>query len=96
MLHDGRDYSLHFSRQGSEDTIYQFGYNDSTQSYEYGYSSIDNPKLAGKPGDDTSSFALLHDGTTCRLYMHSKTNVTAMYQFSFDGRSYVYGHDSIP
>jgi len=97
MLHDGSTYRLYFFKNGTDDTLYQFGYNSATQDYEYGYSSINVLKITGKPADaDPGSFAMLHDGTTFRLYMRSKFSVTTMYQFAWNGSSYAYGHNSIP
>lgn len=99
MLHDGVTYRLYFFKQGSRDTIYQFGYNPSTQKYEFGFNSISELKLTGIPADaDASSFAMLHDGATYRLYLKRLNDKTTMYQFGFNSSSgnYEYGFNSIP
>lgn len=97
MLHDGSDYRLYFFRQGADDTLYQFAYDPASQTYTYGYNSIDILSITGKPDDaDAGSFAMLHDGSTYRLYMRSKTSATKMYQFGWNGSSYAYGSNSIP
>jgi len=98
MLHDGTTYRLYFFKQGSSDTIYQFGYNSTTQKYEYGFNSIPILKLTGIPTDaDSSSFAMLFDGTTYRLYLKRTNTNTVMYQFGFNSTSgdYEYGFNSI-
>lgn len=99
MLHDGSTYRLYFFKAGSNNTLYQFGYNPSTQDYEYGYNSISQLTITGIPADaDMSKFAMLHDGTTYRLYVRSATNVNVMYQFGYNttSQNYEYGHNSIP
>ncbi len=97
MLHDGSTYRLYFFKQGTNDTLYQFGFNINTLKYEYGYNSISTLKITGIPADaDTSSFAMLHDGSVYRLYMRSQTNVNKMYQFGYNGSTYDYGYTSIP
>ena len=99
MLHDGTTYRLYFFKQGSSDTIYQFGYNSTTQKYEYGFDSIPILKITGIPTDaDSSSFAMLFDGTTYRLYLKRTNTNTVMYQFGFNSTSgnYEYGFNSIP
>jgi len=94
MLHDGSVYRLYFFKRGSSDTIYQFGWNGRT--YQYGYKSIPKIKLTGKPRDaNPQDFAMLHDGTTYRLYMLNY-NQTKVYQFGWNGSTYKYGHNSIP
>lgn len=98
MLHDGSTYRLYFFKQGSNDTLYQFGFNLTTLKYEYGYNSIPTLSITGIPADaDTSNFAMLHDGSVYRLYMRSKTNVTTMYQFGYNAstQDYEYGYLSI-
>ncbi len=72
MLHDGTTYRLYCMRLGDDTTLYQFGFNGS--SYEYGYSSIPQIDITGTPpGADTSSIAMLHDGTDYRLYMRDRS-----------------------
>lgn len=94
MLHDGSTYRLYFFKQGSEDTIYQFGFNGS--SYQYGYNSIAQLRITGKPVDaNPEDFAMLHDGSVYRLYMLSYDQ-TKVYQFGWNGSTYQYGYRSIP
>lgn len=98
MLHDGAHYRLYFFREGSDDTIYQFAFNPTTLNYEFGYNSIPELYITGAPADaDTSSFAMLHDGSHYRLYMRSSTSA-AIHQFAYNRSSgdYEYGYNSIP
>lgn len=99
MLHDGSTYRLYFFKAGTNDTLYQFGYNPASSDYEYGYNSINVLKITGAPADaDPSSFAMLHDGTDYRLYMRSVSNPARIYQFAFNStsRNYEFGYRSIP
>jgi len=99
MLHDGTTYRLYFFKEGTNDTLYQFGYNAGTQSYEFGFMSISELNITNIPTDaDTSSFAMLHDGSVYRLYMRSLTSDTTLYQFGYNSstQDYEYGHLSIP
>lgn len=94
MLHDGSTYRLYFFRQGSNTRLYQFGWNGST--YEYGYNSIPVLRITFRPADaNPADFAMLHDGSTYRLYMLSYDK-TKVYQFGWNGSSYRYGYNSIP
>ena len=53
-----------------------------TGQYEYGHQSIPELKLTNIPDDaDTSRFAMLHDGSTYRLYFRARSNTFTMYQF---------------
>ena len=99
MLHDGSTYRLYFFRSGTNDTLYQFGFNPSSAEYEYGYNSIPTLTITGAPADaDASSFAMLHDGSVYRLYMRSATSDTRIHQFGFNvsTSNYEYGFNSIP
>ena len=99
MLHDGATYRLYFFRRNTNDTLYQFGYNPNSGDYEYGYNSIRVLRITGTPFDaDTSSFAMLHDGSDYRLYMRSFSNPSRIYQFAFNRATthYQYGYRSIP
>lgn len=94
MLHDGSVYRLYFFKQGSSDTLYQFGWNG--RAYQYGHRSIPTLNITGRPVDaNPEDFAMLHDGSTYRLYMLSYDQ-TKVYQFGWNGSSYQYGHNSIP
>ena len=103
MLHDNvvngdaGEFRLYFFKKGSNDTFYQFAYNPNTGTYQWGYESIATLKVTGMPSDaDSSSFAMLHDGTTYRLYMQSKTT-NSIHQAAFNPTSndYEYGLNSI-
>lgn len=99
MLHDGEVYRLYFFKNGSNDTLYQFGFKASASVYEWGYKSIPELKITGAPADaDAGSFAMLHDGIEFRLYLRCKGNPTLLYQFAFNRRTedYEYGYHSIP
>lgn len=99
MLHDGTIYRLYLFKQNSNDTLYQFGFNTSTAQYEYGYQSIPELKITNIPDDaDTSRVAMLHDGSTYRLYFRARSNTFTMYQFGYNlsTQNYEYGYNSIP
>lgn len=98
MLHDGSTYRLYFFKSGSSNTLYQFGFNSSSSAYEFGHNSIPQLDIVNAPADaDTSGFAMLHDGSTYRLYMRSKTSI-AIHQFGYNPstQDYEYGYNSIP
>ena len=96
MAHSGDAYRLYFFQAGSSDTIYQFVFNGA--SYEWGFgTAISTLTITGAPADaDSSHFAMVHDGTTYRLYLKSTADPTIMYQFGWNGASYAWGHNSIP
>jgi hypothetical protein len=99
MLHDGTTYRLYFLPQGEADELLQFGFNPSTVAYEWGHDSIPAIPITGTPaGVDPSGFAMLHDGSTYRLYFLSENDPLQLVQFGFDPSvgEYVYGHQSIP
>lgn len=98
MLHDGRTYRLYFRARSNIFTMYQFGYNPSTQNYEYGHNSIPSLFITGAPADvDTSRWAMLHDGSDYRLYLGKTGDENTMYQFGFNPSSidYEFGYRSI-
>ena len=67
MLFDGSVYRQYVARLGSDDAIYQFGFDG--RSYAYGHRSISNLSIVGMPANsDTSSFSMLHDGLDFRFY----------------------------
>lgn len=99
MLHDGSTYRLYFFKSGTNDTLYQFGFNPNSSDYEFGFNSIPTLTITGAPADaDASSFAMLYDGTTYRLYMRSVSSDTKIHQFGFNSSTsdYEYGFNSIP
>lgn len=98
MLHDGSTYRLYAFQSGSRTTFYQFGFNISSGTYEFGYQSIPVLTLSGVPASaSTQQFAMLHDGTTYRLYLQDQNDRTVLHQFGFNPRSetYEYGNNSI-
>ncbi len=83
MLHDGSVYRMYFFKSGTNDTLYQFGFNGS--SYAFGHRSIPELTLTGAPADaDASSFSMLHDGSAYRLYLRQQGNPRALYQFVWE------------
>ncbi len=97
-LHDGSVYRLYFMRQGSATTLYQFGYDESTNAWRFGFRSIDVLEITGMPAEaDPSSFAMLHDGSDYRLYMRGRSNPTELYQAGYNPSAgeYQYGFRSI-
>lgn len=99
MLHDGQTYRLYLPKRGSKNTLYQFGFNRASNTYEYGFNSIKILKIIGMPADaNTRSFAMLFDGKDYRLYMRSKSNPLKIYQAAFKKgtNQYIYGYRSIP
>lgn len=94
MLHDGTSYRLYYFKQGTNDTLYQFSWDGAT--YQYGYNSATPLKIVNAPSDASSGdIAMLHDGSTYRLYMLSNDQ-SKVYQFGWDGSVYRYGYNSIP
>ncbi len=68
MLHDGQVYRHYAFKLGSNSKVYQGAWNGS--EYVYGYKSMPVLELEGTPNDSNlASAAMLHDGTTYRLYM---------------------------
>ena len=99
ILFDGKDYRLYFFKGSTKDTLYQFAFNRNTSTYEFGFRSIPELKLTGIPDDASSeSFAMLHDGTTYRLYLRKLGDQATLYQFGFNPATsnYEFGHNSIP
>ena len=96
MLHDGITFRIYFFKKGANDRIYQFGFNSATGNYEFGFDSIAELTITGMPSDaDSSTFAMLHDGATFRLYMKGTSNPSLLYQAAWNGSEYEYGFDSI-
>ena len=99
MLHDGTDYRLYAFRAGTRDTLYQFGFNRATESYEWGYRSIPVLRIVGVPNSASSrQFAMLHDGAVYRLYLQDVNDFRLLHQFGFNRgtEAYEYGHRSAP
>lgn len=68
-----------------------------SDKYEYGYNSIPNIPITGAPADaNFRRWSMLHDGSAYRLYVFKGSTRDTLYQFSWNGSSYAYGHNSIP
>ncbi|MES2670690.1 MAG: hypothetical protein V4673_09775 [Pseudomonadota bacterium] len=99
MLWDGSTYRMYFFKGSTNDTIYQFAFNTSTNAYEYGHNSIPILTLTNIPADaDTSSFSMLWDGSAYRLYVRKLGTPTTLYQAAFvpGSTTYQFGYNSIP
>ncbi len=71
MLHDGTDYRFYAFRAGSNTRFYQYAFNGS--SYAFGFKSINQLTLQGLPSNtNSSSFAMLHDGSNFRFYQQTQ------------------------
>ncbi|MGB0524447.1 MAG: hypothetical protein ACPGJS_15860 [Flammeovirgaceae bacterium] len=96
MLHSSKTnegdelYRLYCFQHGTNDTLYQFGYNEKADQYEFGYKSDKVLKIKGvSPQLDTATFAMLHDGENYRLYFLDFLNPHRLHQFVYDGFQYV-------
>lgn len=98
ILFDGSDYRLYF--KSGQKKLYQCAYNPSigtTGAYEFGFHSKSEITIKNAPLDtDWNNWSMLHDGEVYRLYFKSSQNNNLLYQFGFDGNSYVYGFQSDP
>lgn len=78
-------------------SLNQFAYVNGTSDYKYGHNSIPNIPITGSPSDaNFTRVAMLYDGSAYRFYAFQGSSSNVIYQYSFDGSSYVYGHNSIP
>ncbi|MEM7292300.1 MAG: hypothetical protein AAF420_02735, partial [Pseudomonadota bacterium] len=94
MLHDGATYRLYMRGISNPTTLYQFAWNGA--AYEYGFNSIDMIPITNAPvGTDLDGWAMLHDGAAYRLYAYDTSAPDQLFQFSFNGSSYEFGHNSI-
>jgi len=76
----------------------QAAYQPGTNRYVYGLDSFANIRIVDAPADvDSSRWAMLHDGSTNRLYFFRRGSNDTIYQFGFNpaSTSYEYGYDSI-
>ncbi|KAB2918811.1 MAG: hypothetical protein F9K23_01345 [Bacteroidetes bacterium] len=97
MLNDGATYRMYFFKGSTNNTLYQFGFNGS--SYDFGYNSIPELTLTNIPSDaDMSSFAMLYDGASYRLYVKQLGNAELLYQAAYipNSTEYQFGYNSIP
>jgi hypothetical protein len=94
---EGRNVPIYYRSDHEFASLNQAAWVTGTNTYRYGHHSIPNIAITGAPGDsDARRWATLHDGTTYRLYCGKGSTADRIYQFGFDGSSYVYGHNSIP
>ncbi|GGL01922.1 hypothetical protein [Mangrovihabitans endophyticus] len=78
-------------------SLNQFAFVSGTTNYEFGHNSIPNIPITGSPADaNIDRVAMLHDGSAYRFYAFQGSTSTKLYQYSFDGSSYAFGHNSIP
>ena len=77
----------------------QAAYEPGTTRYVHGYGgAIPTLAITGAPADaDGSRWAMLHDGSSYRLYFMRLGDDTTLYQFGYNAsaRAYEYGYDSI-
>lgn len=72
MLHDGTHYRFYAMKNGSNDTIYHFGYNPSSEDYEYGHLGITQQTITNMPSfKDTGNFAMAHGQGGYQFYFKS-------------------------
>lgn len=98
-LHDGQMYRLFVFKQGSNNVLYQFGFNMALSTFQYGYQSPPIIQIANVPFDaDSRRLMMLHDGGTYRLYMPKRNQATVLYQFVFNTavNQFQYGYQSRP
>ena len=98
MLHDGATYHLFCFAEGADNTLYRFGFNDSTRTYEFGYGGPSVYGITDIPAAaDPSSIGMLHDGRDYRLYMRGLSDRTQLFQFGLDPSTneFRYGFRSI-
>lgn len=78
-------------------SLNQFAYVAGTDHYRFGHNSIPNIPITGAPADaNLARWSMLHDDAAFRLYCFKGSSRDAIYQFSFNGASYAFGHNSIP
>jgi len=83
-------YKIMAVKRGTNDTLYEFVYNASTQDYEFNNKTY---KITGTPAEaDPSSIAMLRSGVGEHLYMLDKSK-TALHQFfnTAGNDDFVYG-----
>ena len=78
-------------------SVNQAAYVRGSATYQFGYNSIPNIPITGAPADTNwRRWAMLHDGTTYRMYFFKGSTHNTLYQFAWNGSSYEFGHNSIP
>ena len=69
--------------------------NQATYSSGTKYVSVNNISIIGAPADtDKNRWAMLHDGTSYRLYFFKVGTNDTLYQFVYNGAKYEYGYDN--
>ncbi|MGB1257988.1 MAG: hypothetical protein ACPG51_19095 [Thiolinea sp.] len=79
-------------------SLNQAAYVNGTTEYRFGHNSIPNMKIHGAPADTGfGRYAMLHDGSTYRLYLFKRGSRDTLYQFGFNRTTsrYEYGFNSI-
>ncbi len=77
--------------------VNQGAWRPGTNNYEFGFRSIDTIPITGAPADTNfRRWAMLHDGNAYRMYFFQGNSSDTLYQFSWNGSSYAFGHNSIP
>ena len=79
-------------------SVFQASFNKRTESYILGYDSITEiPILKAPPDADWKRVAMLHDGSSYRLYVFKIGSTDTMYQFGYNPqkRAYIFGYQSI-
>ncbi len=72
---------------------------DGGTAYDFGFNSVPNIPFINAPEDtDFTRYAMLHDGTTYRLYFFKQNSDDTIYQFAYNSstQQYEYGFNSIP
>jgi len=78
-------------------SLNQFAWIAGSTNYRFGHNSIPNIPITGAPADaNLARWSMLHDNAAYRLYCFRGSSRNSLYQFSFNGASYAYGHNSIP
>lgn len=82
-------FRLYCFKKGTNDVIYQFGFNRGARQYEYGYQSTTPLRITGVgPTVNTSTFNMLHDGVSYRMYFQDSHNDRLLHQYVWNGREY--------
>lgn len=77
--------------------VNQGAWRPGTNNYEFGFNSIPTIPITGAPADTNfRRWAMLHDGSAYRMYFFKGNSSNTLYQFSWNGSSYAFGHNSIP
>lgn len=92
MLYDGQLTRLYFRPTGGAPELLQGAYDPAAGAFVFGFSSIERVPIINIPsGAVMDAWAMLHDGTAYRLYVH-RSGRDAIHQFVFDSDSGAYDH----